>query len=300
MQNWRNTFDVLFSAGSHRKQQNPLILPKNKRSDMRASIEQVIASLGNPSPPEKIVQDVFEGDITAYIRLCSLHGKDPNWHDLFEPIQDMCYLENLQADLIRYVFPICLRGWALDLMDEIDIDGLVENFWLALAGRTEVWEILGSEGSDAVSDFMRDTILDRMDREHELSFSGRAASPYAWFHALGSYTVVFPSLDSLWEIWWEMGTSGLAASALQYASCLMYENDRNPIFSPWTPTGGGGPPALWEVDGAIYEQAAHPDNIAFLEHVLTPEYLQSKIQKAATILRGRARPSPQLRRVIRR
>jgi len=252
---------------------------------MRASIEQVVSALGSPEPPAEIWQQVFEGDIAAYHRLCSLRGQDPDWSDLFKPIQDMCYAEKLQPSLLRYVFPICLRGWALDLMDKIEIGGIIENFWLALARRTSVWEILGPRGSDARIRFMRDTILDRMDRECKLSFSGMCASPYAWFYALGSLGVVCPALESLWRVWWDMETRGLAVCVLQYASCLMYEDDRNPVFSPWTRDSGGGPPALWEVEGHIYEHATHPENIAFLKRVLSPVYLESKVKKAADMLR---------------
>jgi hypothetical protein len=91
-------------------------------------------------------------------------------------------------------------------------------------------------------EFMRDSILDRMDEEHDLKFSGMRASPYKWVRVLCSFAVIFPDIRDLWQRWWKKETKGRAICVLQYISCLLYEADSNPIFSPWTPAGRGGPP----------------------------------------------------------
>ena len=66
----------------------------------------------------------------------------------------------------------------------------------------------------------------------------------------------------------------------------MYKDDSNPIFSPWTPLGGGGPPALWETDGHIYEDPWKAENVKFIEATLSVQYVQRKLQYACDRLKG--------------
>ncbi len=83
-----------------------------------------------------------------------------------------------------------------------------------------------------------------------------------------------------------MTTPGQACAALQYLSCLLYENDQNPIFAPWTPDSGGGPPCLWDPAGHIYKQGWRQENVAFMKAILTIDYLWDKLQHAAQRLQG--------------
>ena len=140
----------------------------------------------------------------------------------------------LQSDLLRYLLPICLQAWHDDLFstNHSDYASFVENFWTALSPRSLLQNTfvlekeLNAKERENVMKFMRDSLLDRMDQETKLHFVGSNASPYKWFYSLGSFCTVFPTLNELWEIWWNMKTFGHAVCALQYVSCLMYWNER--------------------------------------------------------------------------
>jgi hypothetical protein len=66
----------------------------------------------------------------------------------------------------------------------------------------------------------------------------------------------------------DLTTVGRAVAAVQYLSCLMYEENENPIFSAWTPDRGGGPPSLWEFGGHLYTNRWLELNVSFLKDVL--------------------------------
>jgi hypothetical protein len=252
---------------------------------MRASMDEVIRVLESPRPPAEIWQESYDRDSKVYGRLCNLSGAEPQGADLSDYSQDMLYLP-LQPDLFRHLLPVCLRAWRKDLFDEdANYAGFVEHFSTALATRPILEEILTAGQYKSVMEYMLNSVLDRMDQEERLQFTGMGARPYRWFHALGSFAVTFPSLHRLWESWWNVSTTGHALAVLQYISCLMYEDDRNPIFSPWTPLGGGGPPALYETDGHIYDRGWRPENISFLEGTLSTVYSETKLHEAAKVVK---------------
>jgi len=252
---------------------------------MRASIDEVLRVLKSPKAPAEIWQESYDRDSKVYGRLCNLSGAEPQAADLCDYSHDMLYLP-LQPDLFRHLLPICLRAWRKDLFDEgSNYCGFVEHFSTALATRLILEENLTADQYKSVMEYMLNSVLDRMDQEEGLQFAGMGARPYRWVHALGSFAVTFPFLHRLWESWWSMSTTGHALAVLQYISCLMYEDDRNPIFSPWTPVAGGGPPALYETDGHIYDRGWRPENISFLEDTLSTVYLETKLTEAAKVVR---------------
>ncbi|NLC83119.1 MAG: hypothetical protein GX748_18240, partial [Lentisphaerae bacterium] len=129
-------------------------------------------------------------------------------------------------------------------------------------------------------------ILDKIDQERELSFSGMRATPYAWIYTMGTFGIVYPAIGELWTEWWRCGMPGRACGVLQYASVLMYPDEANPIFSPWTPDAGGGPPVPWETDGLIFDKPWLPENVDFLRTTLTTNYVWQAISTAAAVLHG--------------
>jgi hypothetical protein len=122
--------------------------------------------------------------------------------------------------------------------------------------------------SAGVSAYMRQTILEEMDDQRGLIYEGRKARPYRWVGALTTLGVLLPDVAGLWTEWWSLNTVGRAMAALQYISCLMYAENENPVFAPWTPDGGGGPPCLWAFAGHFYTHRWLEPNVAFLEGVL--------------------------------
>jgi hypothetical protein len=109
---------------------------------------------------------------------------------------------------------------------------------------------------------------------------------YQWVGFLVFYGVVATDIERLWEEWWAMKTVGHAVAALQYVSCLIYPETENPIFKTWTPTGGGGPPWLWECESLDYDCCWREENCEFLKQRLNVEYLREKIALAVERLKG--------------
>ncbi len=261
---------------------------------MVANIQDVTASFGTPRAPAKITQQPFDYDAGHYRRLCDA-GANPDPSDLYSYADDLMYQE-LQPDLFLFLLPVCLRAWQNDLMasHQSDYTGFVEQFSGALARHAGFRAMLSPKQYDAVARFMRDTILDKIDQERQLSFSGWPASPYSWIQAIGTFGTVFPALSELWEGWWTVPTVGRACGVLQYASALMYPDSENPIFAPWTRDAGGGPPTLWETSGFIYEESWLPENVSFLRATLTPAYVEESVKRAAVVVSGKIdSPVPQ-------
>lgn len=253
---------------------------------MFANIQDLIKELGTPSAPSTITQEPFDYDASHYRRLCR-PGKKPDPLDLSSYAHDLMY-QDLQSDLFLFLLPICLFAWQNDLMasHESSYAGFVEQFSAAIAKHAGFRNLLSPSQYFSVSKFMQNVILDKIDQEKKLSFSGMGASPYSWIHTIGTFGTAFPAVSSLWQEWWSCSTVGRACGVLQYISVLMYPDNKNPIFSPWTPNAGGGVPDLWETDGHIFDQSWLPENVEFLRTTLTPSYIRDSISAAALTFRG--------------
>lgn len=252
---------------------------------MLASVKELTRALGDPSPPAEITQEPLDLGSEHCRRLCrEAGGADPK--DLYGYAEDLTYRE-IQPDLLVFLLPICLTAWQEDLMAPhgSKYGAFREQLSTAMARNVGFRELLAPEQCAAVSDFMRDVILDKIDQESELSFSGSGASPYSWIEAIGTFGTAFPAVDELWRIWWSGSTPGRACGILQYASVLMYPDERNPIFAPWTGDAGGGPPCLWETDGHIHEESWLSENVDFLRGTFTVRFVREGIHAAASMLR---------------
>ena len=194
---------------------------------------------------------------------------------------DMQYME-LQPDLLRYLTPVLLEAWRKDLFEgrAASYGGFVEQFWPALLKGSALTKVFSEVEREAFVAYMRDSILDRLDAEESLHFSGIGASPYSWVHGLTSYGILFSDIAVLWSEWWQMKTSGHAVAAFQYCSALMYEDDKNPIFDAWTRDKGGGPPALWEYMGLMFDVGWKKENLDFLKRTLNADYVEQKLSVA--------------------
>ena len=265
---------------------------------MRTDLSHLVKELNAQEPPKLIWQKPFDGNPSHYKPLCNLNGAAPLGEDLLNYAHDMLYETSpLQPDLFRYLLPIFLDVWHKDLLSnrQSEYGGFVEYLWPALARPSLLQNHLTPDQYYAVETFMADALLDQIDKENALSFAGMGASPYTWFPALGSFCVVFPALPSLWQSWWQMTTPGQACAVLQYLSCLLYEDDRNPIFSPWCEMYGGGPPCLWETEGYQYEQGWREENVKYLQTTLTTAFIEDRLHYAARTLKNVMQsPVPQL------
>ncbi len=253
---------------------------------MRASIQDLTRVIKSDGVPKQITQQPFDYYPEHYRRLCDLGGAEPDAVDLIDYANDMRFME-LQPDLLRYLTPILLKAWKNDLFegDKANYGGFVEHFWPALLKGTAPRVFTPTEHEAFVA-YMRNTILDRLDAEQSLHFSGMDASPYSWVQALVSYGTLFPDVEVLWTEWWEMKTPGHAVAAFQYTSALMYEDNQNPVFDAWTRDKGGGPPALWESSGMMFDVGWRAENRDFLKRTLSADYFNQKLHLAFRQIRN--------------
>jgi hypothetical protein len=254
--------------------------------DVRTALRK---ALGATRPPEKITQEAFERNDRHLRRLRRLRvGERPDGNDLFEYMEDLRYTE-IQTSLFVYLLPICLEVWRDDVRGiDTSYAGVVEHFYPVLADR-HVFDVhLTPKQTAAVSDFMRRVILEEIDDQRNLSFQGLGARPYRWVRELTTYGVFLPEIEQLWTEWWSLGTVGRAVAAVQYISCLMYPENENPVFAPWTPDGGGGPPCLWEFEGHLYTFTHRwlAPNVAFLRKALSVQSVGDELARAVNQLAG--------------
>jgi len=253
--------------------------PTNKLNTLRSAF-------GKGTPPNKITQEAFEGNDQHLRRLVRLRpGEQADGSDLWEYIHDLRHTD-IQGPLFAYLLPFCLQAWREDLRGIDGYGGVIEHFYPVLADR-QVFDLhLTPQQSAVVSEFMRQTILEEIDDQRGLAFQGSRTRPYRWFGALTTYGVLRPDLDRLWTAWWTLNTVGRAIAAVQYISCLMYPENENPVFAPWTPDRGGGPPCLWGFEGHLYEHRWQEPNLNFLKRILTVQRVGEVLALAVERLVG--------------
>jgi len=243
-------------------------------------------------PPE-ITQAAFDGNSKHLHRLARLRpGERAEVSDLWEYTQDLLYTE-IQDSLLEYLLPFCLQAWRDDLRGtHSEYGGFVEHFYPVLANRHVFNQRLTPARTAAVSEFMREAILEEIDDQRGLKYQGTAARPYRWITALTTHGVLLEDVDRLWNAWWSVDTVGRAIAAVQYVSCLIYSQNENPVFAPWTPDGGGGPPCLWEFGGHLYEHRWLDKNVHFLKQALTVPGTCDLLNRAVERLAGEPEYGP--------
>lgn len=246
-------------------------------TDRAAALRCVLGS----KPPENITQHAHEGNPNHLLRLARMRpGERPDLRDLWEYTQDALYTE-IQGPLLRYLLPFCLEAWSEDLRGiRNEYGGFVEHFYPVLAKREVFERHLTPAQTLAVSKFMRESIVEEIDDQRGLAYSGTGARPYRWVAALTTHGVLFPDVNLLWTDWWSVATAGRAIAAVQYLSCLMYPENENPIFGVWTRNAGGGPPCLWEFAGHLYTNRWLEENIRFLRRALHPRGVSEALRRA--------------------
>lgn len=239
------------------------------------------------SAPKEITQEAYERNPRHLRRLARLRpGEKAEVRDIWEYTQDLLYTD-IQGPLFTYLLPFCLEGWREDLRGtSSEYGGFVEHLYPVLANRQVFDRVLTTAQSTAISDFMRASILEEIDDQRGLAYRGSGARPYRWITALTTHGVLLPDVNLLWNDWWTVDTVGRAVAVVQYVSCLMYEKTDNPVFAPWTPHGGGGPPCLWEFGGHLYTNRWLEPNVAFLRRTLNLGTAGDVLNRAVERLAG--------------
>jgi hypothetical protein len=250
------------------------------------SIAALRRASGGTSPPSTITQEAFDSDRGHLKRLVRLERDERAApEDLWDYTQDLRYTA-VQQDLLEYLLPVCLQAWRDDLRGAPGYRGFVEHFYPVLADRHVFDRLLPSRQTAAVSEFMRASILVELDDQRALGYSGSGGRPYRWLRALTTYGVLVPDLELLWASWWALGTKGRAVSSVQYISALMYPNEANPVFAPWTREEGGGPPCLWEFEGHLYSHRWLEPNVDFLRRTLNVSAVTDVLDRAVEALKS--------------
>jgi hypothetical protein len=263
--------------------------PKAARSTTADPIVAIRHAFGDPSPltADAIWQKPFDYDEGHLQRLAALApGAEAEPADLVAYALDFKYTP-IQKNLFLHVLPFCLRAWREDLTSPFGrYETFVDEFYPALL-RSRVFDgVLTKDQTAAVATFLREAILAQIDAQQGLSFKGSKSPVYAWFHAVSTYGLLRPDIETLWSAWWAVETPGRALAAAQYASCLIYDETANPVFDAWTREHGGGPPCLWHYRGHVLEESWHPDNLQMLERVLTPDGVRELLDRAVARLQG--------------
>ena len=243
-------------------------------------------AFGATSPSSTITQVAFDHDAGHCSGWCNSSPANPrNRGDLWDYTQDLRYTE-IQRGLFTHLLPVCLQAWREDLRGAPDYGGFVEHFYPVLAERHVFDTHLTPKQTAAVSEFMRKSILAEIGDQRGLAYKGMNARPYRWTRALTTYGVLLPDIDRLWTVWWAVGTIGRAVSSVQYISVLMYPNEANPVFAPWTRDEGGGPPRLWEFEGHLYSSRWLEPNVDFLRRTLNVAAVTGVLSRAVDALTG--------------
>jgi len=250
-------------------------------SEVSTAVVKLRRAFAGIVPPNRITQEPYDSSPQHLRRLARLQpGDRAEIRDLWEYTQDLLYGGEIQTSLLAFVLPFCMEGWREDLRGTDGYGGFVEQLYPVLANKHVFGQHLKPEATSAVSDFMCESILEEIDEQRGLRFSGVASRSYRWIRALTTYGVLLPGIERLWNQWWSTKTVGKAVAAVQYISCLMYSVNENPVFAPWTPDHGGGPPCLWEFEGHLYSNCWLESNVNFLKKRLSVEAARTVIEQS--------------------
>lgn len=170
-------------------------------------------------------------------------------------MEDLRYAK-IQTSLLRHFLPFCLEAWREELRGlSTEYAGFVECFYPTLAD----CDIFDKDLIPGTLPQRQTSCAKRYSKKSTISGGsptreGPRVPTDGSEHSLPN-GVLLPDLDQLWTAWWSLGTIGRAIAVIQYISCLMYASTENPVFVPWTPKGGGGPPVLWEFEGPCMNTA---------------------------------------------
>jgi len=205
--------------------------------------------------------------------------------DLWYYHHDLAYVE-LQPEVFAYLFPVCLMDWHITLRSNRSCSHGDSEFHYGLLCGKVLEKMATLAQRRQIAEFFCDSLLERLDLERGLHFCGSGVSAYGWMSRFNSLGIVVPVIPSIWKAWWSLETVGRAVAAIQYFSGFMYFEGENPIFEMWTPDKGGGGPCLWENDSFIYNTGWMPENADFLASVLTFDFIDEQLKRAARKIEG--------------
>ena len=232
---------------------------------------------GNAKPVQQVWEKEFDYNDKALRKLACKDWSSITSRDLGAYyVLNLIYVEPLQPTLFNYLFPICLAAWGEELLENTG-SYFSDEIYRAFK-RPYLWQQMMSEKQrESVYGFLVDIMTNRLKAERGFLYNYSITPAYTWFYALENLGECLPLIEPIWNDWWQLDHPGKAVSALMYATCLIYWENENPVFPEWTQKRGGGPPCL--------KFPALNDNACFLKGILSAEFIISKSQQAAHILK---------------
>jgi hypothetical protein len=234
------------------------------------NLNELYVEFGSPSPPAIISEEPFEGGRELLANLCAAEPGQEKPQDLVTYALDLIHVDDLQPELLAYLFPRCLDLWKKVLFDEVD-STFNEHFHQALARRPILEKYLTSSQRAASLSFMRESLLAAM--AGAISGKNSDALPARrschWMSTFASFGT-FADIESLWWKWWDFAAPGHAIAALRYASVLIYPEGKNPHAATLP----------WEYESLGIDERWRDGNALFLSKILTSAYLEGKIGEA--------------------
>ncbi len=174
----------------------------------------------------------------------------------------------------RFLLPPMLRIW------EEQIYGVDSAFPYHFVNKLLTIPVLryglSEELQEVVFAFMRRAIAARIAAEDSLEVVGKTKTHY-WVESFNDFGALSYSFPDLWRMVWSAEQRGHAVALLQYVTSLVYDEDDNPIFAPYTGERGGGPLSVrsvsFDVNGVGWLEA----NIEFLEKALHTQCLLERM-----------------------
>jgi hypothetical protein len=249
--------------------------------------ERARAIFGNADPPSHVWEQQFDYMDDDLRRIAATPYRDIDRDDLWYYFHDLSYVE-LQPELFRYLFPVCLMEWHETLMRNEGCSKGDSDFHRGMRNGSVFEKMLTPAQKHGVVEFFRDCFLQRLDAEPvvvELD-SNMTRHPFGWICRFNSLGSVIPNIEELWSPWWRIDTRGRAIAVLKYCSGLIYFEGENKLFGFQAPHYRGYfGPQLWETDSPIYGDRWFAVNVEFLRATLSVEYIFQKIEQATVRLR---------------
>ncbi len=247
----------------------------------RVDDDRIRSIIGEVEKPSFVWQQQFDGFGETLHKLARCDWNAVPEPDLWEYFNDLAYVEHLQPELFRHLFPSCVKYWYDTLLDNRTAEAGSAEFHLALHRGRIIGRMLDDQQRSRLYDIFVDGLLDRIDAEDGSWFGSRSAAGHSAIWRFNSLGYIAPLTDLIWQRWWTLDSRGKCITAVMYASGLIYIDADNPIYPEWTPQKGGGGPYLTESDCTIYDAGWLPENIAALENTLTVDFILDRLRVAA-------------------
>lgn len=253
---------------------------------MRASYERANALFGSWGPFRGVVwEEQFDGiDVLDELAQCP-------WPAVVQIplsyyLDDLKYVEPLQSEVFRYLFPVCLTVSHLAIVDSKEPSGYLEPEVMDAIAQGGWRKMATPEQEAGTYEFLADSLLDRLDLVRGMSQGLQVEPepfdhPYHWLWRLNALGTILPDVGLVWDEWWSMRSPGFAVAAAKYTWGLMRSDSPGEVAYPESPQGSD----YWQ-SSLNPDPGWRPENVRFLRDRLSVDYLIGRMDEAAQVLRG--------------